>query len=74
MKCIGEPVDVYTNEIRRLAELAKFDKVGLENMVKLTFVNGFPDNISVALQQLPDVLTMEMCKLISHARTLSSRL
>lgn len=41
--------------------------------MKLTFVNGFPDNISVALQQVSDVLTMEMSKLISHARILSSK-
>ncbi|XP_068224554.1 uncharacterized protein [Palaemon carinicauda] len=41
LKWTGEPVDVYANEIRRLAGLAKFDKVGLENVVKLTFVNPF---------------------------------
>lgn len=28
MKWTGEPVDVYANEIRRLAGLARFDKVG----------------------------------------------
>lgn len=73
MKWTGEAVDLYANEIRRLAGLAKFDKVGLENVVKLTFVNGFPDSISVALQQLPKVLTMEMSELINHARILSSK-
>ncbi|XP_068224113.1 uncharacterized protein [Palaemon carinicauda] len=73
LKWTGEPVDVYTNEIRRLAGLAKFDKVGLENVVKLTFVNGFPDNLSVALQRLPNVMTMAMSELISHARILSSK-
>ncbi|XP_068240110.1 uncharacterized protein [Palaemon carinicauda] len=73
LKWTGEPVDVYANEIRRLTGLAKFDKVGLENVVNLTFVNGFPDNISVALQQLPNVMTMAMSKLISHARILSSK-
>ena len=45
LKWTGEPVDVYANEIRRLAGLAKFVGAGLENVVKLTFVNGFPDNI-----------------------------
>ncbi|XP_068224614.1 uncharacterized protein [Palaemon carinicauda] len=73
LKWTGEPVDVHANEIRRLAGLAKLDKVGLENVVKLTFVNGFPDNISVALQQLPNVMTMAMSELISHARILSSK-
>lgn len=73
MKWTGEPVDVYANEIRRLAGLAKFDKAGMENVVKLTFVNGFPDSISVSLQQVPNVLKMEMSDLISHARILSSK-
>ncbi|XP_068237250.1 uncharacterized protein [Palaemon carinicauda] len=72
LKWTGEPVDVYANEIRRLAGLAKFDKVGSENVVKL-FVNGFPDNISVAVQQLPNLMTMAMSELISHARILSSK-
>ncbi|KAK4310191.1 hypothetical protein Pmani_018224 [Petrolisthes manimaculis] len=73
LKWTGESVDVYSNEIRRLAVLAKFDKTGLENEVKLAFVNGFPDAISVALQQVPDVLTMDMSKLIDHARILASK-
>ncbi|KAK4318086.1 hypothetical protein Pmani_010884 [Petrolisthes manimaculis] len=73
LKWTGESVDVYSNEIRRLAGLAKFDKTGLENVVKLAFVNGFPDAISVALQQVPDVLTMDMSKLIDHARILASK-
>ncbi|XP_068237273.1 uncharacterized protein [Palaemon carinicauda] len=49
LKWTGEPVDVYANEIRRLAGLAKFDK------------------------QLPNVMTMAMSELISHARILSSK-
>ena len=50
MKWTGEPVDVYANEVRRLAGLAGFSGDGLERIVKLTFVNGFPDNISIELQ------------------------
>lgn len=73
MKWTGEPVNVCANEIRRLARLAKFDKVGLEDLVKLTFVNGIPNNISVALQKVPEVLTIEISKLISHAMILSSK-
>ena len=73
MKWTGEPVDVFANEVRRLAGLAKFSKEGLENVVKLTFINGFPDHISVSLQQVPDVLGMKMDELISRARILSSK-
>ena len=73
MKWTGEPVDVYANEIRRLAGLAKFVGAGLENVVKLTFVNGFPDSINVALQRVPNVLKLEMSDLIGQARILSSK-
>ena len=73
MRWRGESVDVFANEIRRLAGLAKFEGEGLENVVKLTFVNGFPDTISIALQQLPDVEHIEMSKVIDSARILSSK-
>lgn len=45
MKLIGEHVDVFATEIRRLAGLAGF-KDGLERIVGLTFVNRFPEKIS----------------------------
>ena len=73
-KWTGEQVDVYANEIRRLAGLAGFEGVGLEKIVKLTFVNGFPDGISVALQQVPDILTVSMSDAISRARILTAKM
>ena len=73
MKWTGEPVDVFANEISRLAGLAKFEGEGLVNVQRLTFVNGFPDNISIALQQVPNILTMDMSEVISQARILSSK-
>ena len=45
-----EKVDVYANEIRRLAGLAGFEEDGLENVVRLTFINGLPDSISASMQ------------------------
>ena len=51
----NEDVDVYASNIQRLAELAGFEGSGQDQIVKLTFVNGFPESISVALQQLPNV-------------------
>ena len=36
----GEEVDVFANEIRRLA---RFEGPYLEHIVKLTFINGLPD-------------------------------
>ena len=40
----GEKVDVYANEIRRLAGLAGLEEDGLENVVRLTYINGLPDS------------------------------
>ncbi|KAK3884733.1 hypothetical protein Pcinc_011050 [Petrolisthes cinctipes] len=72
MKWMGEQVDVFATEIRRFARLAGF-KDDLEKIVKLTFVNVFPENISVALQQVPNILTMPMSEVVSHARILSAK-
>ena len=66
----GEQVDVYATEIRRLAGLAGFTDEGLGRIVKLTFVNGFPDSISTSLQQIPSILDKNMSHIISIARTL----
>ena len=71
LKWTGELVDVFAHEVRRLARLAGFTGVGLERTVKLTFVNGFPDHISVELQLLPDIETMTMSALIPKARILA---
>ena len=54
----GENVDVCANEIRSLAGIAGFEKDGLENIVRLTFITGFPDSISASLQQLPNIKFM----------------
>ena len=69
----GEQVDVFANEIRRLAGMAGFTGAALDRIVRLTFVNGFPDSISVAMQQIPDIGTMPMSTLIPRARILATR-
>ena len=46
---------MYANELRRLAGLAGFDGDALEHIVKLSFINGFPDNIGMELQQIKDI-------------------
>ena len=71
MKWTGEPVDVYANEIRRLAGLAGFSGEELNRLVKLTFVNGFPDSISMELQQVEKILTLSMSDILARARILA---
>ena len=67
----GECVDVYASELRRLAGLAGFEKAFMETIVKLQFVTGFPDAISLELQGLADMQKMSMSDLIVKARILS---
>ena len=68
----GQTLDVYANEVRLLACLSGFAGEGLEIVVKLAFVNGFQEDVSVALQQLPNVAGTDMDELISKARVLTA--
>ena len=56
----GELVDVYAAEIRRLAGLVRYVGRGREKIVKMVFVSGFPDRISMELQRLNGIATMEV--------------
>ena len=49
MRWSGESVDVFANELRRLVGLAGFSGTGLEQAIRLAFIHGFPDDISVEL-------------------------
>ena len=49
LRWTGEQVDVYANE-RRLAELAGWKGKGLELGVKLPFITGSPEQISMELK------------------------
>lgn len=68
----GEQVDVFANEIRRLAGLAGWKGEGLELTVKLAFITGFPDRVSVELKQVQDIDTVSVSDLITKARVLVS--
>ena len=68
----GERVDIYANKIRQLVGLAGFKGDGLERLTKLTFVTGFPDTVSIGLQQVPNIEALTMENLISRARVLTA--
>ena len=72
MKWGGEEVDVYANEIRRLAGLARFTGPSLEHVVKLTFINGLPDYMSVQLQQVGGILDLSLAEILTKARVLTA--
>ena len=61
------------NTIKRLAGLAGYVGIGLDHTAKLAFVTGFPDDVSVALQQLPYRERMDFSKLLPTAWLLVSK-
>ena len=69
-KWTGEAVDIYVNELRRLAGLAGFTGTSGEPIVKLAFVTGFPDDISTELQQIPNIKQVHMTEVLTRARIL----
>ena len=69
-KWTGEAVDIYVNELRRLAGLAGFTGTSCEPIVKLAFVTGFPDDISTELQQIPNIKQVHMTEVLNRARIL----
>ena len=72
LRWAGERVDVYANKIRQLAGLAGFEGAGLEWFTKLAFVTGFPNAISIELQQAPNIETLAMGELLARARLLTT--
>ena len=71
-KWVGEPVDVYANDIRRLARLSGFVGVNLQRVVTLIFINCFPNSVSAELQQVDSVLILEMTTILDRARILTA--
>ena len=69
-KWAGESVDVYVNELRRLACLAGYKGEECDHTVKLAFVTGFPDDIGVELQQINNISNVDMSEVLSRARIL----
>ena len=65
----GEPVDVFANEIRRMARASGFVDEGLEEIVKLTFVTGFPESISLELQQTQGIDRMSVSDIMGQGKS-----
>ena len=65
-------MDVFANEIRWLAGLARFEGPYLEHIVKLTFINGLPDYMSVQLQQVRDILGSSLAEILTIVRVLTA--
>ena len=65
-------MDVYANEIRKLARGCALKGKALEQLVKLTFITGFPDSISVELQQIQGIENMTVSDVIGRARILAA--
>ena len=74
MKWGGEEVDVYASEICRLSGLARFEEPYLEHMVKLMFINGLPDYMSVQLQQVGGILDSSLAEILTRARVLTAHM
>ncbi|KAF2348812.1 hypothetical protein FHG87_020433 [Trinorchestia longiramus] len=72
MKWSGEPVDVFANGLKHVARLPMHGDVGLERVIKLSFIKGFPDHISVDLKRIPNVLKLEISELIAQVRNLTA--
>ena len=72
LKWTGELVEVYANNLRRLARGAGLVKEGLEQAVKFAFVTGFPDSISVELQQIEGAEKMLVNQILGRARILTA--
>lgn len=71
-KWTGQPVDVYSTELRRFAGLAGFTGDELEKIVKLSFVNGMPNAIGVELQQMEDIMLLPMGDILNRSRILTA--
>ena len=52
--------------------LARFEGPYLEHIVKLMFINGLPDYMSVQLQQVRDILDSSLTEILTIARVLTA--
>ena len=72
VKWTGEQVDVFANDIRKLARGCGLKGKALEQLVKLSFITGFPDSISGELQQIQGIESMTVGDIIGRARILAA--
>ena len=66
----GESVDVYANELEKLSRLAGLTGELVAHLVKMQFVIGFPDHVSVELQKSMEKESPDLSDLIETARIL----
>ena len=69
----GESVDIYATELRKLAKESGLTSTALEHTVRLAFVTGMPESVSVDLQQAPNIESMAMPDILARARVLVAR-
>lgn len=73
LRWTGESVDVFANELRRLGRTCGLEGTGLEHIVRLAFVTGFPESVSNDLQQVVGVQTkISVAELVGRARILTA--
>ena len=52
LRCMGEPVDIFATELRKLAKESGFTEgAALERVVRLVLVTGLSEKVSNELQQ-----------------------
>lgn len=68
----GEPVEVFATELRKLGRECGFKDEGLEHVVRLALVSGFPEHISKDLQQMTGIENKQVSCILDKARVLTS--
>ena len=66
----GVCIDVYASKICQLARRVGFAGPGHETAMKLAFMTGFLNNISMELQQAPAIESLTMGDLLTQVRVL----